>query len=225
MTQTHRLSHPTASILGARKWAANSMPRLIFFAIGLHMFFSFTMMEELHRHHHIIDRQIFSKVFYEENDATRPRLHPRKVTLPAFQMDDKEEVDDLYVEHLHHINQELQKTLTIHDSASCRWKNNSYSVYTEDCGYHIAARNGTGRIALFNPMEYSRILCDGTLIAPAGIRVLESGELNCSEPARLFSAVPTIESKAEMDPIRFALSDSQCQGTGSSRSLRRPLPQ
>lgn len=215
MTQPHhRLSNPSSSILEARKWAANSLPRLIFIALGLHMLFCFLLMTELHDHHGHVKHVLLKPKGTNRNiiidiDGPRPRLHPRKDSLQASKLrlsDDEAapiEADDLYIEHLHDTNNELQATLNITDSVSCRWRKNSYSIYAEDCGYHISARKGAGRVAIFNPAEQTRILCDGTRIAPAGIRILEHGDLNCSEPARLFTTVPSIHAKADMDTIEL----------------------
>jgi Glycosyltransferase family 10 (fucosyltransferase) C-term len=230
------------SVTAARKWAANSLPRLIIFAVGLHFLFSAMLAAQLtkYRHRrHRPDWRTFAEEYLQPPPQPLkqlPRIRPspnknytkefeyqilygadedndkqtkqEEKQLPGYDLG-KEEFDELYKEHLVNISQQLQLTLPgAFQVISCRWRHNSHDIYTESCDYHQQKRaqnplKGTGMIVLFNPLEQERILCDGSRIAPASIRVLGQSDLSCSGPPRLFHTVPTVEAKLEMEPIEL----------------------
>jgi hypothetical protein len=114
--------------------------------------------------------------------------------------------DELYVEHVFDISQQIQRTLPgAIRVMSCRWMSSSHEINSENCDYHQRRGHNlpdsTKRIVVFNPLEQERILCDGSRIGPASIRILGENDLSCSEPPRLFANVPTVEAKQEMEPI------------------------
>lgn len=258
-----RLFHPPSTMLEARKWASNSVPRLIVFAIGLHLVMSALLLTKIqginnnkYNNSHENGQgqeQEHNRETMENNNVKEPKglvasnknndaalmLPPSSFTIhidhqavhtttnrlritriSTLQTQDAEvayeEGDGLYVKHLMDMNEKLQQALkgVVH-SVSCRWRQpQSHSIYPENCVYHLDTANtldniadkddpAEKRVVLFNPLEQERILCDGTRLQSAEIRVLPPGQtdLECSEPPRLFQEVPTINTKQEMNPI------------------------
>lgn len=138
------------------------------------------------------------------------------------------EMDEFYKEHLLEITEALKAQLNANYVVSCRWQNSSNNNVAdlEDCSYHLTKpstfgyqhENTKGYFVLFNSLDHDRILCDGSRIGPAGIRVLDHpDDLSCWDPPRLFPEVPTLTTKKQMDPItvrfrssNFEVSDFEC---------------
>ena len=254
-------NNPASTMVEARKWASNSVPRLIVFAIGLHLVMSALLLMKIQGINNIHNNNSQENDQDQEqngesgkaptglvtssksNDAAlmippspltihidHQAVHTttnrwRTLRLSTLQTQDTEaayeEGDGLYVNHVMDMNEKLQQALkgVVH-SVSCRWRRpQSHSIYPENCAYHFDASNTLDKIAnkddneiplekrvvLFNPLEQERILCDGTRLQSAEIRVLPLGQtgLKCSEPPRLFQEVPTINTKQEMNPIEL----------------------
>ncbi|CAB9517149.1 Glycoprotein 3-alpha-L-fucosyltransferase A [Seminavis robusta] len=237
-------NHVVRCCVGARRCAATSLPRIILFAIFLHVFFTALLVARLGDMNDLRNRPYIP---YREKDPERveiPRIKARghrraynnnqqesvpssssalrkTATLSHEQGDPSlstfndpllTEVDDLYVEHLQNISQHIQHKLNGATKVmSCRWRNNPNDLYAkQDCHYHMTQQQQRfqghrGRVVLFNPLEQERVLCDGSRIAPASIRVIGRHDLNCSDPPRLYPIVPTMEAMADMEPmeVRF----------------------
>ena len=247
-------------MLEARKWASNSVPRLIVFAIGLHLVMSALLLTKIQGMNNgsrsdqneeqktnrdslssgkepeglVTDNNKNSKSNSNGNNIQMMPPFPftihldhqafhattnrwRTLRLSTLQNEDTEvafeEGDGLYVKHIMDMNKKLQELLQVTHAVSCRWRRaQSHSIYPENCPYHFnnavdnkAIENLEKRVVLFNPLEQERILCDGTRLKAAEVRVLPPGQtdLECSEPPRLFEEVPTIHTKQEMNPIEL----------------------
>ena len=250
------LNNPASTVQEARKWASNSLPRLIVFAIGLHLVFSALLVTQLQginqanlqeqedasiaeqdqEIEHDIDNGEPQRLIataaqlppstntqeLHEKEAPRQTLRLSKVqTGTTFVPEDVIlEKDELYVRHVFDMNEKLKRKFNVTHAVSCRWRQpQSHSIYSENCAYHANAPHYDNqnddllerRVVLFNPMDQERILCDGSRLRSAEIRVLPPGQsdLNCSEPPRLYQEVPTLSTKQEMNPIELRFRDRQ----------------
>lgn len=249
----------SSTVLEARKWASNSVPRLIVFAIGLHLVMSallLTKIQGMNNGSHANQNEEKQErgsmksgkepegLITKNNKKSNTNNHDvvqmmppppftihldhqavhtttsrwRTLRLSTIQNAETElafeEGDGLYVKHVIDMTEKLQEVLKATHVMSCRWRQaQSHSIYPENCAHHF--KNGTEdyqtgdnlekRVALFNPLEQERILCDGTILKAAEIRFLPPGQidLECSEPPRLFQEVPTVHTKQEMNPIEL----------------------
>jgi len=166
----------------ARKWASNSLPRLIVFAIGLHLVFSallMTQLQELRRSFlrqedevgdkeagNMIDdsgRSLQASLSSEATlDAPIRRTMKLSQLLPGIGLtaeDTPLEADELYVQHVVDMNDKIKRTLNVAHSLSCRWRSNVYhAIYEEDCEQHAASSYNNNHANHINPEMSKRVV-------------------------------------------------------------------
>ena len=213
--------HYHTSTQDLKMWASSRLPKLIIFAMAVHLFFSLALVSVLHDHHQQLGRVL---VPYEGQDGKDYYYYQARRNMGSVHdqtpvqtiTEGKLQVDDTYRVHLLSIVEELKEKLNTTQVISCRWRIGDYAVYTEDCNYHLFDQTSgsivhddrieSPIIVLYNPLAQERILCDGSKIKPKGIVVLDE-DLSCSEPPRLFPVVPNVENAHEMEPIKLSFNE------------------